>query len=219
MSSVAQRAFGTTSTLSGEAVVPEINTPKVGFNIRPLRELWFEESLPASLYQYFTGNTKQRQAEEAKKKLKTLDPKSEEFQEQLRIYNKFSYLTKDNGTFDVSEVAKFIASNPSFLASELVNAAIADPYLFLIPTAWGKIGALAVKATGAVTKTQKRLARAGALTASGAALGTLYSVPIQLGEDAELGLGRTLAEASVAGTANLASVSCTHLTLPTKRIV
>ncbi len=204
MSSLAQRAFGTTSTLSGEAVVPEINTPKVGFKIRPLRELWFEESLPASLYQYFTGNTKQRQAEEAKKKLKTLDPKSEEFQEQLRIYNKFSYLTKDNGTFDVSEVAKFIASNPSFLASELVNAAIADPYLFLIPTAWGKIGALAVKATGAVTKTQKRLARAGALAASGAALGTLYSVPIQLGEDAELGLGRTLAEASVAGTANLA---------------
>ena len=67
MSSVAQRAFGTTSTLSGEAVVPEINTPKVGFKIRPLRELWFEESLPASLYQYFTGNTKQRQAEEAKK--------------------------------------------------------------------------------------------------------------------------------------------------------
>ena len=40
MSSVAQRAFGTTSTLSGEAVVPEINTPKVGFKIRPLRELW-----------------------------------------------------------------------------------------------------------------------------------------------------------------------------------
>ena len=28
-------------------------------------------------------------------------------------------------------------------------------------------------------------------------------VPIQLGEDAELGLGRTLAEASVAGTANM----------------
>ena len=116
-------------------IVPEINTPKVDFKIRPLRELWLEESLPASLYQYFTGNTKQRQAEEAKKKLKTLDPKSEEFQEQLRIYsNKFSYLTKDNGTFDVKEVAKFIASNPSFLAS-LLNAAIADPYLFLIPTA------------------------------------------------------------------------------------
>ena len=38
--------------------IPDILEPKVGFNIRNPIELFFEESLPASLYQYFTGNTK-----------------------------------------------------------------------------------------------------------------------------------------------------------------
>jgi hypothetical protein len=58
--------------------LPQVETPTPGFNIRPLGELWFEESLPASLYQYFTGNTKKKQAEEAKEKLKQLDPDSDE---------------------------------------------------------------------------------------------------------------------------------------------
>ena len=69
--------------------IPDILEPKVGFNIRNPIELFFEESLPASLYQYFTGNTKAKQAEEARKKLRTLDPNTDEWKESFRIYNKF----------------------------------------------------------------------------------------------------------------------------------
>ena len=58
--------------------IPDIANPDVGFNIRNPFELWFEESLPASLYQYISGNTKQKQAIEARKKIKELDPKSKE---------------------------------------------------------------------------------------------------------------------------------------------
>ena len=189
-----------------ETGVPEIKTPEIGFKIRPLRELWFEESLPASLYQYFTGNTKQKQAERAKEKLKDLDPKSKEFKEQLRVYNKYSYLLPENkGTFDASEVAKFIISNPSFLGSELVNAVLADPYLLFIPViGWARLGQMAVKATGATTKAGIRASKAGAIATAGAGMGVAYGIPLQLGEDADISAGRTLAEATIGATANLA---------------
>ena len=185
--------------------MPNIQTPEVGFNIRPLGELWFEESLPASLYQYFTGNTKKKQAEDAKRILREATPGSKEHKEATRVYNKFSYLLDEGGTFDASEVAKFLISHPSMLASELINATLADPYLLAIPiVGWGRLGNAAVKAVGATTKTSERLARAGAAVAGGAAFGTAYSIPLQLGEDADISAGRTLAEASIAGTANLA---------------
>ena len=185
--------------------MPNIEMPEVGFNIRPLKELWFEESLPASLYQYFTGNTKKKQAADAKRILKESQPDSKEFKEATRIYNKYSYLLDEGGTFDASEVAKFLISHPSMLASELINATLADPYLLLIPVVgWGRLGNAAVKAVGATTKTGIRLARAGAAVAGGAAFGAAYSIPLQLGEDADISAGRTLAEASIAGTANLA---------------
>ena len=185
--------------------LPQVETPTPGFNIRPLGELWFEESLPASLYQYFTGNTKKKQAEEAKEKLKQLDPDSEEFKEQLRIYNKFSYLLAEPGSFDVKEVAKFVASNPSFLAGEMVNAVLADPYLLFIPfIGWGKLGANAQKAIGITSVKAQKITNATTMFAQGAAIGTLYGGAYQLSEDAQLSAGRTLAEASIGGTANLA---------------
>ena len=111
--------------------IPDIANPDVGFNIRNPFELWFEESLPASLYQYISGNTKQKQAIEARKKIKELDPKSKEWAEQFRIYNKYSYTIPeseggDGGNFDVKELAKFMASHPEVLASEFLNAALAD---------------------------------------------------------------------------------------------
>jgi hypothetical protein len=185
--------------------MPNVQMPEVGFNIRPLGELWFEESLPASLYQYFTGNTKKKQAADAKEILKVATPGSKEFEEANRIYNKFSYLLDEGGTFDASEVAKFLISHPSMLASELINATLADPYLLAIPiVGWGRLGNAAVKAVGATTVKAERLARAGAAVVGGAAFGTAYSIPLQLGEDADISAGRTIAEASIAGTANLA---------------
>ena len=185
--------------------MPNIQTPEVGFNIRPLGELWFEESLPASLYQYFTGNTKKKQAADAKELLKQATPGSKEFIEATRVYNKFSYLLDEGGTFDASEVAKFLISHPSMLASELINATLADPYLLAIPViGWGRLGNAAVKAVGATTRKAEILARSGAAVAGGAAFGTAYSIPLQLGEDADISAGRTIAEASIAGTANLA---------------
>jgi len=158
--------------------MPNVQMPEVGFNIRPLGELWFEESLPASLYQYFTGNTKKKQAADAKEILKVATPGSKEFEEATRIYNKFSYLLEEGGTFDASEVAKFLISHPSMLASELINATLADPYLLAIPiVGWGRLGNAAVKAVGATTVKAERLARAGAAVVGGAAFGTAYSIP------------------------------------------
>ena len=40
-------------------------------SLRDPRDLWLEESLPASMYQWMTGNTKKKQAEEALKFLKS----------------------------------------------------------------------------------------------------------------------------------------------------
>ena len=188
--------------------IPDILEPKVGFNIRNPIELFFEESLPASLYQYFTGNTKAKQAEEARKKLRTLDPNTDEWKESFRIYNKFGYLLPDEsgekGSFDIKEVAKFVASNPEMLASEMVNAILADPYLLFIPfLGWGKLGANTAAAIGVTGAKGQKLLNAGSMFATGAALGTAYGGILQLGEDADIDAKRTLAEATIGGTANL----------------
>nr|BAR17785.1 hypothetical protein [uncultured Mediterranean phage uvMED] len=189
--------------------IPDIANPDVGFNIRNPFELWFEESLPASLYQYISGNTKQKQAIEARKKIKELDPKSKEWAEQFRIYNKYSYTIPeseggDGGNFDVKELAKFMASHPEVLASEFLNAALADPYLFLIPwVGWGKLGANVTQATRkAISISDKAAGRIGRFNV-GAVTAGVYGGAYQLSEDEELGLKRTIAEVAIGGTANM----------------
>lgn len=188
---------------------PEIDVPEIGFNIRNPLELWFEESLPASLYQYMTGNTKQKQAIEARKLLKELDPDSKEYKEQFRIYNKYSYTIPESeggngGNFDVKELAKFMVSHPEVLASEFLNAAIADPYLFLIPWAgWGAMGSKVYKATSkTINLSEKAAARIGRFNI-GAVTAGVYGGAYQLSEDEELGLTRSLTEVAIGGTANM----------------
>ena len=189
---------------------PDILVPRTDFHIRPLTELWFEESLPASLYQYFTGNTKEKQAIEARKKIKELEPGSDEWKEQLRIFNKYSYLIPEEeggngGDFDITELAKFVASHPTLFVGELFNAVLADPYLAFIPwLGWGKLGANVHKALGITSKTGQKVANAAGMFGTGAAFSTVYGGAYQLSEDEELSAGRTLAEATIGGTLNLA---------------
>ena len=93
-------------------------------------ELIFEESLPASLYQYATGNTKKVQAEKALKFLQT-NPQLQntgQYKEAERIYKKFGYLLEEGEqSFDAGEVFKMAKKYPSVMGGELVNMLLADP--------------------------------------------------------------------------------------------
>lgn len=60
------------------------------------------------------------------------------------------------------------------------------------------------KAIGITSVKAQKITNATTMFAQGAAIGTLYGGAYQLSEDAQLSAGRTLAEASIGGTANLA---------------
>ena len=189
--------------------VPDILEPEIGFNIRNPIELMFEESLPASLYQYATGNTKQRQAINARKLLKELDPTSKEWAEQFRIYNKYSYTIPkeqggDGGNFDAKELAKFVVNHPEAFFSEFINAAIADPYLLAIPwVGWGKLGQTVLSGTRKVVNlSDKAAGRIGRFNV-GAVTAGVFGGAYQLGEDEEIELTRSITEVAIGGTANM----------------
>ena len=189
--------------------IPDILNPEIGFNIRNPIELILEESLPASLIQYATGNTKQRQAINARKLLKELDPKSDEWAEQFRIYNKYSYtipkeLGGDGGSFDVKELAKFVVSHPTAFFAEFINAAIADPYLLAIPwIGWGKLGQTVLSGTRKVVNlSDKAAGRIGRFNI-GAVTAGVFGGAYQLGEDEEIELKRSITEVAIGGTANM----------------
>ena len=75
--------------------------------LRNPMELLFEESLPASLYQWATGNTKKKQAEDALRFLQRYPElqSTGQYKEAERIYNKFGYLIEEGEQkFDFGEV-------------------------------------------------------------------------------------------------------------------
>ena len=110
-------------------------------SLRNPMELIFEESLPASLYQWITGNTKKRQAQDALRFLQR-NPNlrgSGQYQEAERIYKKFGYLLEEGDQqFEFSEVVKLAKKHPGIMGAELVNMIVADPYLLAIPSLFVK---------------------------------------------------------------------------------
>ena len=104
-------------------------------SIRNPVDLMLEESLPASLYQWITGNTKKKQAQEALDFLKKYpDLKgTSAYQNAERILNRFGYLLDEGGDFSFKEFGNLIKKHPGLVGAELANAIVADPWLLAIP--------------------------------------------------------------------------------------
>jgi hypothetical protein len=180
-------------------------------------ELVLEESLPASLYQWITGNTKKKQAQDAFRFLQNNQQLqgTGQYQEAERIYNKFGYLLEEGDQkFDFSEVTKLAKKHPGILGAELVNMVIADPYLLLVPsTFFAKLGRGMTNAirskystkVGYKTKAFKDQYIKDIKYGAAATLFTplAFSTGLQLGEKGELDLGRTTTETTIGATAGL----------------
>ena len=187
-------------------------------SLRDPRDLWLEESLPASMYQWMTGNTKKKQAEEALKFLKNYShlKNTQAYNNAKRIYDRFGYLLDEGGDFSFKEFGNLVKKHPGLVGAELANAIIADPWLLAVPffgvPRFGRgIVNLIRKAFPAKLKPQifKGVALQPATPdlAMGA-LGTLslpllFSVNYQLSEDLKFSGKRTTAETTIGATAGL----------------
>ena len=119
------------------------STPGFFQSLRNPRDLWLEESLPASLYQWMTGNTKKKQAQEALEYIRN-NPNLKGtpiYQEAERKLQRFGYLL-DEGPMhvDLKEVGNMIKKNPKLFGAELVNMLMADPWLLFMPLGWHRLG-------------------------------------------------------------------------------
>ena len=75
-------------------------------SLRSPLDLWLEESLPASMYQWMTGNTKKKQAQEALNFIKSYPnlKNTTAYQEAERKLKRFGYLLEEEGgEFSFSE--------------------------------------------------------------------------------------------------------------------
>ena len=194
-----------------------------------------EESLPASLYQWITGNTKKKQAQEALDYIRN-NPNlagTRIYQEAERKLNRFGYLLEDgDGDIDLKEVGNMMKSNPKLFGAELVNMMLADPYLLFMPLGWGKLGKGVVNAMRLkyskslnLSKVSRKKKQAEAMSdiqvGTVATLGTpfVFSAAWQLGEDAKLDPKRTTIETTFGATAGaLLSVGFAGMSAAAQRL-
>ena len=197
---------------------PVQSAPGFFGSIKNPLDLWLEESLPASTYQWMTGNTKKKQAKEALEFLqKYPDLKgTSAYQNAERILNRFGYLLDEGGDFSFKEFGNLVKKHPGLVGAEMVNAIVADPWLLAIPfigvPRFGKgIVNLIRKAFPSKLKPAifpgVKLQPATPDLAMGA-LGTLslpllFSVNYQLSEDLKFEGKRTTAETTIGATAGL----------------
>ena len=119
------------------------STPGFFQSLKNPIDLWREESLPASLYQWISGNTKKKQAQEAYDYLRNNPDKEggKFYQEAERVMSRFGYLLEDGPmNIDLKEVGNMMKANPKMFGAELVNMMMADPYLLFMPMGWSALG-------------------------------------------------------------------------------
>ena len=193
------------------------STPGFFQSLKNPIDLWREESLPASLYQWITGNTKKKQALDAKRFLQRFPElrNTEQYKEAERIYNKFGYLLEEGEQkFEFGEVVQLAKKHPGIMGAELVNMIVADPYLLAVPSLFfTRLGRGVVNATRAkyskrfryVDDKFKQKYRKDIKYGAAAALFTplAFSTGLQLGEKGEISLGRTTTETTIGATAGL----------------
>ncbi len=191
------------------------STPGFFQSLRNPYHLWLEESLPASLYQWMTGNTKKKQAQEALNYIRNNPQQqgSKIYQEAERKLQRFGYLLDDGPmSIDMKEVGNMIKANPKLFGAELVNMIMADPWLLFMPLGWHRLG------RGVVNGIRLKRAKNLSMTTVAAkkadniadikvgAMATLavpfaFSTAWQLGEDATLDPKRTVVETTLGATA------------------
>jgi hypothetical protein len=171
-----------------------------------------EESLPASLYQWITGNTKKKQAQEALDYIRN-NPNlagTRIYQEAERKLNRFGYLLEDGPmNIDIKEVGNMVKQNPKLFGAELVNMIVADPWLLFMPLGWGRLGrgvVNAIKVKRGKNLEYKRIKSKIASDLKVGATATLatplvFSSTFQLGENANLDPKRTTIETTIGATA------------------
>ena len=188
-------------------------TPGFFQAIRNPYHLMLEESLPASLYQWITGNTKKKQAQEALEYIRN-NPSlagTPIYQEAERKLQRFGYLLDDDGpmSIDFKEVGNMIKKNPKLFGAELANMLMADPWLMFMPLGWGRLGRGVVNAIKMKAGKRLKYVRLGAKTADDfkvgalATLGTpfVFSTVWQGSEDRTLDPKRTTVETTIGATA------------------
>tara|TARA_Y100001970_G_scaffold264070_1_gene350276 strand:- start:12682 stop:15903 length:3222 start_codon:yes stop_codon:yes gene_type:complete len=190
-------------------------TPGFFQSLRSPYDLWLEESLPASLYQWMTGNTKKKQAQEALEYIRNnpQDKESRIYKEAERKLNRFGYLLDDGPMHvDFKEVGNMIKSNPKLFGAELVNMIMADPWLLFMPLGWGRLGrgvVNGIRLKRAKGLTLSKVSRDRAKVMSDLKVGTAatlgvpfaFSTTWQLGEKAEVDPKRTTVETTIGATA------------------
>ena len=140
------------------------STPGFFQSLKNPIDLWREESLPASLYQWISGNTKKKQAQEAYNYLRNNPDKrgGKFYQEAERIMSRFGYLLDEGPmNIDLKEVKNMMKANPKMFGAELVNMMMADPYLLFMPMGWSALGrgvvnSLRLKYSKAFTMTRQK---------------------------------------------------------------
>jgi len=200
---------------------PQQEPPGFFSSLRNPVELFLEESLPASLYQWITGNTKKVQAEKALKFLQQYPylQNSTRYKEAERIYKKFGYLLEEGDQeFDAKEIVNLAKQHPGVFGAEIVNMFVSDPYLFFIPElAYGRLSRGIVNSVKlkysnayksvpkeAVDLLKKDFNKDIKYGAMGSILSPLaYSTGLQLGEKGEISGSRTTVETTIGATAGL----------------
>ena len=191
------------------------STPGFFQSLRNPYHLWLEESLPASLYQWMTGNTKKKQAQEALNYIRNNPQQqgSKIYQEAERKLQRFGYLLDDGPmSIDFKEVGNMIKANPKLFGAELVNMIMADPWLLFMPLGWHRLGrgvvngirlkrAKNLSMTTVAAKKADNMAdiKVGAMATLG--IPFAFSTAWQLGEDATLDPKRTTIETTLGATA------------------
>jgi len=191
------------------------STPGFFQSLRNPYHLWLEESLPASLYQWMTGNTKKKQAQEALNYIRNNPQQqgSKIYQEAERKLQRFGYLLDDGPmSIDMKEVGNMIKANPKLFGAELVNMIMADPWLLFTPLGWHRLGrgvvngirlkrAKNLSMTTVAAKKADNIAdiKVGAMATLGVPFA--FSTAWQLGEDATLDPKRTTIETTIGATA------------------
>ena len=192
-------------------------TPGFFQSIRNPLDLMLEESLPASLYQWMTGNTKKKQAQEALDYIRNnpQDKGSKIYQEAERKLQRFGYLLEDGPMhIDFKEVGNMIKANPKMFGAELVNMLMADPWLMFMPLGWGRLGrgvvnAIKLKKGRSLKLIKQKFPRVKGEIAADLKVGAIatlgtpfaFSTVWQLSEDATLDPKRTAIETTIGATA------------------
>ena len=169
-----------------------------------LIDLWKYDSLPASAIAYASGNTKQKQATEAKAFLDNNPNKvgTPEYIKAEKVMKHYGH-TLSTEPFNAGAIIETIKQNPEMFGAEMLNMMVADPYL-LWPGFWGGWAMKAVQATKTGAKmaaAAPRLTNATARTIGSSPTLLAYSSIHQLSEDGNIGKKRLATEAAFGGAA------------------